>query len=95
MGMPNLPPAMSQLSRQCEILKISQPYRPSRPVTGIVFYFFIFIFFIHQLSFLRVNFHTIVTVPVFFVAVIFKALDPTSISGRPSALAGCNNKAFG
>jgi hypothetical protein len=27
--------AVSRLSRQCGILNISQPYRPSRPVTGI------------------------------------------------------------
>jgi hypothetical protein len=30
-----LPPSMSRLSRQCGILNDSQPYRLSRPVTGI------------------------------------------------------------
>jgi hypothetical protein len=29
---------MSRLSRQCGILKISQPCRPLRPVAGIAFY---------------------------------------------------------
>jgi hypothetical protein len=29
------PPSVSQLFRQCQILNISQPYRPPRPVTGI------------------------------------------------------------
>jgi hypothetical protein len=28
---------MSQLSRKCEIPDSSQPYRPSQPVTGVVF----------------------------------------------------------
>jgi hypothetical protein len=31
-----LPPSVSRLSRQCEMLKTSQPYRPPRPLTGKV-----------------------------------------------------------
>jgi hypothetical protein len=38
-GLTILPPYMSRLSRQFEIPNISQPYRPPRPVKGLVFFF--------------------------------------------------------
>jgi hypothetical protein len=39
-----LPPSMSQLSRQYGILNMSQPYRPSQPVTGIALLFSFYIY---------------------------------------------------
>jgi hypothetical protein len=38
-GLTALPPSVSQLSTQCGILNISQPYRPWRPFAGIALLF--------------------------------------------------------
>jgi hypothetical protein len=48
MGLTTLPPSMSQLSKQCGILNISQPYRPPWPVTGIAFIFFYILAYHHH-----------------------------------------------
>jgi hypothetical protein len=39
---------MSRLSRQCGIVKISQPYRPPRPVTGITLLFWLTYFYVEE-----------------------------------------------
>jgi hypothetical protein len=40
LGLKILPPFVSRMSRQYEILNISQPYRVPRPVTGIALFFY-------------------------------------------------------
>jgi hypothetical protein len=46
----NLPPYVSRLSRKCESLDVSEPYRPSRSITGIPLPFFFLLFFVWDMS---------------------------------------------
>jgi hypothetical protein len=41
-GRDNLTPSVSRLSRQCDILNISRPYRTPKPVAGIALLIFFF-----------------------------------------------------
>jgi hypothetical protein len=51
-GLTTLPLSVSQLSRQCEILNISQLYRPPRPVMGIAF-FYVYVVHAYNRSFFK------------------------------------------
>jgi hypothetical protein len=46
------PPTITRLCRQCEILNISQAYRPPQPATGIALQFFSVLFIVCTVSFI-------------------------------------------
>jgi hypothetical protein len=50
-----LQPSVSLLSRQCGILNISQPYKPSQPITGIALLYFVY--FYSKFSFAVLKLH--------------------------------------